>query len=53
MISLAARVLSSATVLILAVAAPVPAQVTASRLADAVEQQDRRAVRELLAGGVE
>jgi ankyrin repeat protein len=53
MISLAARVLSSATVLILAVAAPVPAQVTASRLADAVEQQDRRAVRELLAGGVD
>ena len=53
MIRLAARVLSSATALILAVAAPVAAQVTASRLADAVEQQDRRTVRELLASGVD
>ena len=53
MSGLAARVLSSATALIFAVAAPVVAQVTGSPLADAVEQQDRQMVRELLATGVD
>ena len=53
MSSLAAWMLGSATALILAVAAPVAAQVKAPSLADAVERQDRRTVRELLARGVD
>ena len=53
MSSLAARVLSSTTALIAAVAVPVAGQVAGPSLADAVERQDRRTVQELLARGVD